>query len=184
MYPQNQNQAAPQAAQQQGPSFAFAMDEASAMDAGKEAYITETGAYSATIERVQYCQASTGTHGMMFRFITLNGMRGSFILNYQMADGKPLFGKDLINAILYLTGVPGFNWVQELDEKNLPIQVAKELEGRQVGFAVESVKNINDEGRHLELRQAFDYTTGCSASEKKQNLAPTAVRKLMTRLTK
>lgn len=189
MYQNNQNpsqQGVAQHVQQQQPAqnFAFTMNEESAMEAGKESYITENGAFQSTIERVQYCQASTGTHGMIFRFITIDGLRGNFIVNYQHADGRMIFGADLINAILYLVGVPGFSWTQAQAEDGSWVQVAKELEGKQVGFVVESVKNMSGEGRHLELRQAFDYTTQQSASEKKQNLSATAVEKLTARLTK
>lgn len=190
MYQNNQNpsqQGVAQHVQHQQPAaqgFAFTMNEESAMEAGKESYITENGAFQSTIERVQYCQASTGTHGMIFRFITIDGLRGNFIVNYQHADGRMIFGADLINAILYLVGVPGFSWTQAQAEDGTWIQVAKELEGKQVGFVVESVKNMSGEGRHLELRQAFDYITQQSASEKKQNLSATAVEKLTARLTK
>lgn len=163
--------------------FAFTLDETSACSAGETPYITETAAYIADITRAEYVLATTGAHGVRLRF-TCGDKQGSVTLNYMKKDGTKIFGADFINAILYLSSKPGFNWYNAQDEQGRPIQVAGELEKLQIGLVLESVKNQNDEGRHMELRQVFDPISGCTASEAKNGEKPEAVDKLLARLIK
>lgn len=168
--------------QQTQPVYAFVLDEESAANAGVLPFITETGAYTVQIERAEYSQASTGSHGLYFRVKTGEGLSGSFSLSYARADGSKIFGADFINAMLYLLGIPGFTWANAVNEKGQPIQVAAELSGQLIGGVLESVKNQNDDGRHMELRQVFEPVSGCTASEAKRGEKPEAVAKMLQRL--
>ena len=132
--------------------------------------------------RSEYSQASTGSHSLYFRVRTAEGLAGSFTLNYARADGSKIFGADFINAMLYLLGIPGFTWANATNEKGQPIQVAGALTGQQIGVVLESVKNQNDDGRHMELRQVFEPVSGCTASEAKRGEKPEAVAKMLQRL--
>lgn len=163
--------------------FAFTLDENSAISAGETPYITETNAYVVDITRAEYVRAGTGSHGLRLRFIA-DDKQGSVTLNYMKADNTKIFGADFINAILYLCSIPGFNWYNAQDENGRPIQVAGELANQRIGLVLESVKNQNDDGRHLALRQVFDPVSRCTASEAKNGEMPEAVDKLLARLVK
>ena len=181
--PQHNQFAPQQPVQQPAAALAFALDENSAMQAGVVPYITETGAYVCTIQQAQYRRNTTGSHAVVFRVADNNGKPATFTLTYLDKDNAtPVFGANFINAMLYLSGVGGFSWSAAQDDQGQPIQVAQELAGIQIGLVLESVKNQNDEGRHMELRQVYDPDSGCTASEAKEGKAPEAVQKLLEKL--
>jgi len=164
-------------------ALAFVLDEASAERAGETPFINETGEVIATIVRAEYRRNETASHAMVFRFEDEGGKRGTVSLTYLKKDGvTPEFGANFVNAMLYLIGLPGFSWADGVDDRGQQVQVAQELTGQRIGLVVESVKNMNDDGHHLELRQVFDPASRCTASEAKNGSKAEAVDKLLKRL--
>lgn len=183
--PQHHQFAPQQPVQQPAAAMAFTLDENSAMQAGVVPYITETGAYVCTIQQAQYRRNTTGSHAVVFRVVDNNGKPATFTLTYLDKDNAtPVFGANFINAMLYLSGVNGFSWLAAQDDQGQPIQVAQELAGITLGLVLESVKNQNDDGRHMDLRHVYDPASGRTASEAKEGKEPEAVKKLLEKLTR
>lgn len=181
----NQQFAPQQPMQQPAPAMAFTLDENSAMESGNMPFIDTHGAYPVVINGAVYRQAKTGSHGIKLAFTDASGKTGSVTLYYQNAKGELMFQGHMLNAIMYLAGVGGFNWYQGVDGGGNQITIAKELQGVQIGLVVEPVSFVDDNGQkgsRLELRQVFDIASGRTASEAKEGKAPEAVNKLLAKL--
>lgn len=183
--PTHNQTATQQPVQQSAAAMAFTLDENSAMESGKMPFIDEAGAYSVIINSAVYRSAKTGSQGIKLGFTDANGKTGTTTLYYQNAKGELMFQGHMLNAIMYLAGVAGFNWYQGVDGGGNQIATANELQGVQIGLVVEPVPFVDDNGQkgsRLELRQVYDPASGCTASEAKEGKAPEVVSKLLAKL--
>lgn len=162
------------------PTNYWTMDEASACEAGEHDYISETGLYECVIERAEYIRASTGSHGMLVRFKS-GERKGSFIINYSKANGEKLYGADFINAMLYLADLRGFAWQQAYNEKNQLIQVAKEFEGRHLGFFLRAEQGQNGKN-NLNLQRVYHPKSRHTVSEIRAGKQAEAIQKIAAAL--
>lgn len=81
--------------------MSYTLDTAEAKKADqKGGFINETGKYKGKFTRVEELQASTGTQGIGFTFVSDEGQTANFNVYTRKADGTVLSGNQMIMALL------------------------------------------------------------------------------------
>lgn len=161
------------------PSYDYNPDHVTRLDGG---YIEETGSYAVTIKSAAAIQANKGTWGVSFDFIDENGQGPRFPVTIWTlsADGKRLFGHDILDSILICAGMkpasalkPGKVNAPEWDATERKM-VEKETDGypaltnRAVGLLLQKehyTKNDGNPGSRLLIVGAYNADTWLSAGE-------------------
>ncbi|WP_221800544.1 hypothetical protein [Oceanobacter mangrovi] len=168
--------------------FAYNMNEANAERAGEMPFIDMSGAYVLTIKRAQYVKAATGhrSEGLEFHTETDDGQQANYLnLYFQKGDGSRTWQAALLDALLWLAGLKGFNWVAGVDDKGQQCTIANELTGVRLGFVLQAEAYTTEQGKQgtrLNIRQVFDPATRCTMTEAKSGMQPEAVNKLLKQL--
>jgi hypothetical protein len=156
----------------------YQMDTSAARKAdSRSSFISEIGAYTGKFTRVEAIQASTGTAGIGFTFVSDTGQRTDFSLYTTKADGTQLFGYQTLSAILAclslrgITSAPGkvLKFDRELGrEVEMQSTVFPQMLGKPIGVMLETreyEKRDGSIGMSMELAAVFQADTHFMASE-------------------
>ena len=146
--------------------------------AGGGSFVSEGGAYIATITEAKYCKAKTGTSGIEFSIETSDGLKAQFItVYYAKADSTPVkSGNSILNAMMGLLNIPSITALQSGAEYICP-----ELTGKVIGLFLQKVlytKNDMSEGYKFDIRVPYAHLTSCTLKEAMSNSAPKTIENM------
>lgn len=170
-------------AQQTAPkNVVFQLNEAAALEAGVSPLIEKTAGYVGRLKKAKYTTSKhKGTAGLELEFESFDGQRAWLEIWYASKEGQPLkTGTAMINAIMYLTGVPELSTKQVGDD-----WIAPELENVEIGMVLERENYKKDNGNtgyRMNLRQVFCSPSNHTAAEVIEGKDATAVVELLALL--
>lgn len=152
---QNQNQ------MQHQNKAVLTLNQEQAAKSGSQ-YINDSGFYFGTIKSATYIKAKTESKGIELSLSTGSGEANYLALYYEKKDGSIIeSGLNMINAIMYLTGVNQLTTqtFNDPNNQNNIVNYAPELIGKQLGLVLRKTlytKQDNTDGYTFEIVQAAD----------------------------
>jgi hypothetical protein len=151
----------------------YQYDEESAKQAGASSFIDATGKYTGKFLMAEAITSKKGTEGIEFSFEADDGRTANFLQCWTYnADGEPLYGLKMVNAILCCarlkTMTPKEETVQGRDGNPRKATVFPGVAGRRIGLLLqreEYVKNDGTPGYKFNIFAPFHADTELMASE-------------------
>ncbi len=163
-------------------SALFSLNEAAAFDAGISPVIETTAAYVGRIKSAKYTTSKVkSSAGLAIEFESHGEQNAWLEIWYASNDGNVLkTGNAMINAIMYLTGLPELTAQQVGNDWIVP-----ELQNVEIGMLLqrENYKKADQsQGYRMNLRQVFAPTSKHTAAEVIEGKDATAVAELLALL--
>lgn len=140
--------------------------------------ITETGKYPGTITAAFYEQNQKGTESVNIMFVADDGREvGPLNLYTHNANGEPLSGYKMLNALMTCAKVRALSWkvepleLYDFDRREVVTkqkEIAVELKGKKIGLILQKElynKQSGEQGERMLIAAAFEAGTELMAVE-------------------
>ncbi|OZI17960.1 hypothetical protein [Bordetella genomosp. 7] len=150
----------------------YEFNEESARQAGASNYIDASGKYKGAFTLAKQVISRKGTEGIEFSFEADDGRTANFLQLWTFdADGKPLYGKKVLDALLCCARLKTLTAKEEtIQGKNGPEKaiVFPGLVGRKIGLLLQKegyIKSNGDPGYKFNIYASFHADTELMAVE-------------------